>query len=126
MITVRLFNTVGPRQTGMYGMVVPRFVRQALEGEDLTVYGNGTQTRCFAHVHDTVAGILTLFEDDRAIGGVFNIGTSDEIAIIELARRVIERAGPTPRSCSCRTTRPTTRASRSSAGASPTPRRSAS
>ena len=93
MITVRLFNTVGPRQTGMYGMVVPRFVRQALEGEDLTVYGNGTQTRCFAHVHDTVAGILTLFEDDRAVGGVFNIGSSDEIAIVELARRVIERAG---------------------------------
>jgi UDP-glucose 4-epimerase len=93
MITVRLFNTVGPRQTGMYGMVVPRFVRQALDGEDLTVFGNGTQTRCFAHVHDTVAGILALFEDDRAIGGVFNIGTTDEIAIIELARRVIERSG---------------------------------
>jgi UDP-glucose 4-epimerase len=93
MITVRLFNTVGPRQTGMYGMVVPRFVRQALEGEDLSVYGNGTQTRCFAHVHDTVAGILSLFDDDRAIGGVFNIGSSTEIPIIELARRVIERSG---------------------------------
>ena len=70
MITVRLFNTVGPRQTGMYGMVVPRFVRQALEGEDLSVYGNGTQTRCFAHVHDTVAGILSLFDEERAIAGV--------------------------------------------------------
>jgi UDP-glucose 4-epimerase len=93
MITVRLFNTVGPRQTGMYGMVVPRFVRQALQGEDLTVYGNGTQTRCFAHVHDTVNGILTLFDNDDAIGGVFNIGSSDEIAIVELARRVIERTG---------------------------------
>ncbi len=97
MITVRLFNTVGPRQTGMYGMVVPRFVRQALEGEDLTVYGNGTQTRCFAHVHDTVGGILTLFEDDDAVGGVFNIGSSDEIAIVELARRVIERSGSSSR-----------------------------
>jgi UDP-glucose 4-epimerase len=95
MITVRLFNTIGPRQTGMYGMVVPRFVRQALQGEDLTVYGNGTQTRCFAHVHDTVHGMLTLFDNDDAIGGVFNIGSSDEIAIIELARRVIERTGAT-------------------------------
>ena len=93
MITVRLFNTVGPRQTGMYGMVVPRFVRQALEGDDLTVFGNGTQTRCFAHVQDTVSGMLTLFEDDRAVGGVFNIGSSHEIAIVELARRVIERTG---------------------------------
>ena len=93
MVTVRLFNTVGPRQTGMYGMVVPRFVRQALEGDDLTVYGNGTQTRCFAHVNDTVAAILSLIDDDRAVGGVFNIGSSDEIAIVELARRVIERTG---------------------------------
>jgi UDP-glucose 4-epimerase len=93
MVTVRLFNTVGPRQTGMYGMVVPRFVRQALHGEDLTVFGNGTQTRCFAHVHDTVNAILTLFEHDDAIGGVFNVGSSDEIAIVELARRVIERTG---------------------------------
>ncbi len=90
---VRLFNTVGPRQTGMYGMVMPRFVRQALAGEDLTVYGNGTQTRCFAHVHDTVQGILLLIDDKRAIGNVFNIGTSDEMAIIELARLVIERTG---------------------------------
>jgi UDP-glucose 4-epimerase len=97
MVTVRLFNTVGPRQTGMYGMVVPRFVQQALEGDDLTVFGNGTQTRCFAHVHDTVAGILSLFDDDRAVGGVFNIGTTDEIAIVELARRVIERSGSSSR-----------------------------
>jgi len=92
-ITVRLFNTVGPRQTGMYGMVVPRFVRQAIEGEDLTVFGNGTQTRCFAHVHDSVAAILALLDTDEAVGKVFNIGTTDEVAIIELARRVIERAG---------------------------------
>jgi UDP-glucose 4-epimerase len=96
-ITVRLFNTVGPRQTGMYGMVVPRFVRQAIEDEDLTVYGNGTQTRCFAHVHDTVAAIVGLIDCDDAVGRVFNVGTSDEIAIIELARRVIERAGSSSR-----------------------------
>jgi UDP-glucose 4-epimerase len=93
MVVVRLFNTVGPRQTGMYGMVLPRFVRQALEGEELTVFGNGTQTRCFAHVHDTVQAMLSLFDNDDAVGGVFNIGSSDEIAIIELARRVIERTG---------------------------------
>ncbi len=92
-ITVRLFNTVGPRQTGMYGMVLPRFVRQALADEPLTVYGNGTQTRCFAHVHDTVAGILALLGNDEAIGHVFNVGDTEEIPIIELARRVIERSG---------------------------------
>ncbi len=91
-ITVRLFNAVGPRQTGQYGMVLPRFVRQALEGADLTVFGNGTQTRCFAHVHDTVAAILALLDDDAAIGDVFNIGAGEETAVIELARRVIERS----------------------------------
>jgi UDP-glucose 4-epimerase len=92
-IIVRLFNTVGPRQAGQYGMVLPRFVRQALAGEDLTVFGNGTQTRCFAHVHDSVAAVLALLEHDDAIGDVFNIGTEDELPIIELARRVIEHAG---------------------------------
>jgi UDP-glucose 4-epimerase len=93
MTVVRLFNTVGPRQTGMYGMVLPRFVRQALSGDDLTVYGNGTQTRCFAHVHDSVQGILGVMDEDRAIGRVFNIGATTELPIIELARRVIERTG---------------------------------
>jgi UDP-glucose 4-epimerase len=97
IITVRLFNTVGPRQTGRYGMVLPRFVRQALAGEDLTVFGNGTQTRCFAHVHDAVAAILLLMETDDAAGDVFNIGTDDELAVIELARRVIEHAGSNSR-----------------------------
>ncbi len=92
-IVVRLFNTVGPRQTGMYGMVLPRFVRQALMGADLTVYGNGTQTRCFAHVHDTVAAVMGLLDCEPAVGNVFNIGASTEMPIIELARRVIERAG---------------------------------
>jgi UDP-glucose 4-epimerase len=93
MTVARLFNTVGPRQTGRYGMVVPTFVRQALEGRPLTVYGDGSQTRCFAHVDDTVAGILGLMRSPGAIGRVFNIGTATEVPIIELARRVIEHAG---------------------------------
>ncbi len=96
-ITVRLFNSIGPRQIGQYGMVLPRFVRQALEGTDLTVFGNGTQTRCFAHVHDTVAAILALLDNDAAIGDVFNIGAGDETAVIELARRVIERSASSSR-----------------------------
>jgi UDP-glucose 4-epimerase len=91
MTVVRLFNTVGPRQTGRYGMVVPTFVRQALEGQPLTVYGDGSQTRCFAHVSDTVRGIMQLMDTPRSIGGVFNIGSSTEVPIIELARRVIEQ-----------------------------------
>jgi UDP-glucose 4-epimerase len=88
---VRLFNTVGPRQTGQYGMVLPRFVRQALNGEDLTVYGSGAQTRCFTHVRDTVAALMLLSENGEAGGRTFNIGTSKPITIVELARRVIER-----------------------------------
>ena len=92
-MVVRLFNTVGPRQTGLYGMVLPRFVRQALAGEDLSVYGNGTQTRCFAHVHDVVQALLLVMDNDEALGRVFNVGTSTELPIIELARRVIERSG---------------------------------
>jgi UDP-glucose 4-epimerase len=92
-IVVRLFNTVGPRQTGRYGMVLPRFVDQALRGEDLTVYGSGTQTRCFTHVKDTVAAILALCESEPASGQTFNVGSSTPVTIIELARRVIERTG---------------------------------
>jgi UDP-glucose 4-epimerase len=91
MAVVRLFNTVGPRQTGAYGMVLPRFVRQALSGDDVTVYGNGTQSRCFAHVLDVVHAVLLLLDDERVSGRVFNIGSPDEIPIVELARRVIER-----------------------------------
>jgi nucleoside-diphosphate-sugar epimerase len=90
---VRLFNCVGPRQTGTYGMVLPRFVRQALLGEDLTVYGDGTQTRCFTHVRDTVSALLALSDNDAASGGTFNIGTPNLISIDELARRVIARSG---------------------------------
>jgi UDP-glucose 4-epimerase len=91
-VVVRLFNTVGPRQTGAYGMVLPRFVRQALTGEPVTVYGNGTQTRCFAHVHDAVDAIVRLLESEAAAGQVFNIGSDGEISIYELAQRVIARA----------------------------------
>jgi UDP-glucose 4-epimerase len=92
-IIVRLFNTVGPRQAGQYGMVLPRFVRQALTGEDLTVYGDGTQSRCFLHVNDTVRALLALIETESAIGDVFNVGSTEEIGIEALAHRVIERTG---------------------------------
>jgi UDP-glucose 4-epimerase len=93
MVVARVFNCVGPRQTGAYGMVLPRFVAQALEGRDLTVYGNGTQTRTFCHVSDTTDALLRLMDSDGAIGGVYNVGGTEEIAVIELARRVIERTG---------------------------------
>lgn len=93
MVVVRLFNTVGPRQTGRYGMVLPRFVRQALAEEELTVFGNGMQSRCFIHVHDTVAALLSLCESPEAVGSPYNIGVTTETPVIELARRVIERTG---------------------------------
>lgn len=87
---VRLFNTVGPRQVGFYGMVVPRFVEAALKNEDITVYGNGTQTRCFGHVDDITDGILMVLDSDSTIGKVLNIGNTEEISIIDLAKRVID------------------------------------
>jgi nucleoside-diphosphate-sugar epimerase len=93
MSVVRLFNTVGPRQTGAYGMVLPRFVRQALKGDDLTVFGNGTQSRCFGHVLDVVHGIVMVADEPRAVGRPFNIGSPVETPVIELARRVIESSG---------------------------------
>lgn len=89
---VRLFNTIGPRQTGAYGMVVPRLVRQALTGSDLTVYGDGSQTRCFIHVLDTVRAIVLVLEHELSIGRAVNIGNQFEISILELAARIIERA----------------------------------
>src|SRR5215207_6957032 len=92
-IVVRLFNTVGPRQTGMYGMVLPRFVHQAVTGQPLTVYGDGTQSRCFGHVYDTVEALVRLLECEDAAGRVFNIGNDAEISIMGLARRVIARSG---------------------------------
>ena len=91
VVVVRLFNTVGPRQTGRYGMVLPRFVTQALEGENLTIYGDGSQTRCFTHVFDTVRGLMLLCENEGAIGNAYNIGSSVPVAIGDLAQRVIAR-----------------------------------
>ena len=88
----RLFNTVGPRQLGQYGMVVPRFVRWALANETIQVYGDGQQQRCFANVHDVVAAIHNLAECDAAIGELYNIGSSAEISIMELAELVRDRA----------------------------------
>jgi len=87
-IVVRLFNTVGPRQTGRYGMVVPNFVRQALAGEPITVYGDGRQRRCFAHVSDVVGALMQLALHPKAAGEIFNIGNAEEISIADLARRV--------------------------------------
>jgi UDP-glucose 4-epimerase len=91
--TVRLFNCIGPRQTGQYGMVLPRFVRQALAGQDLTVYGDGTQMRCFAHVRDVTEAIVLVLENDDALGSVLNVGAETPLTIMELARKVIERTG---------------------------------
>ena len=89
-IVVRLFNTVGPRQSPAYGMVIPRLVRQALAGTPLTVFGDGTQTRCFAHVVDVVDALLRLLDHDAAIGQTFNIGSADEVSILELAKLVVD------------------------------------
>jgi UDP-glucose 4-epimerase len=85
---VRLFNTVGPRQTGQYGMVIPTFVKQALSGRPLTVYGDGSQTRCFGYVKDVVGALVALMDREEAVGEVFNIGSSEEVSIMQLAERV--------------------------------------
>jgi UDP-glucose 4-epimerase len=92
-IVVRLFNTVGPRQTGEYGMVVPTFVRQALRGHPLTVYGSGQQRRCFCDVSDTVSALLGLLDHPAAVGQIFNIGSTDEVTILDLAERVKSKTG---------------------------------
>ena len=86
----RLFNTVGPRQVGRYGMVMPRFVGAALTGDPLTVYGTGTQSRCFCHVQDVVRAIIALAEEPTAAGKLYNVGTTEPITILDLAHRVIE------------------------------------
>ncbi len=86
-VVVRLFNTVGPRQTGQYGMVVPRFVQQARHGEPITVYGDGTQRRCFTWVGDVVQAIVALSEHPGAVGEIFNLGNTEEVSILELAER---------------------------------------
>jgi len=90
---VRLFNTVGPRQVGMYGMVLPRFVGAALTGKPIQVYGEGTQTRCFCHVQDVVGAIVALMETPASAGQVFNLGSDEEVSIDELALRVIQLTG---------------------------------
>ncbi len=92
-VIIRLFNTVGPRQTGSYGMVIPRFVGQALRNEPITIFGDGKQTRCFCHVGDVVEGLVALSEHPKAFGKVFNLGGGKEVSIRELAERVIELAG---------------------------------
>jgi UDP-glucose 4-epimerase len=89
-VVVRLFNTVGPRQTGQYGMVIPNFVRQALAGTPITVFGDGQQSRCFTHVADVVRGLIGLLDNDRCVGQVFNIGNTSEITMGNLARQVKE------------------------------------
>lgn len=86
----RFFNTVGPRQSGMYGMVLPRFVSAAIQGKDIQVYGDGTQTRVFCHVEDAIDAVVRLFFSDRALGHAFNIGGEGEISIKDLANKVIE------------------------------------
>ncbi len=88
VIVLRFFNTVGPRQTGRYGMVLPSFAAQAVRGEPITVYGPGTQSRCFGHVHDTVEGLLRLIENPAAVNDVFNIGSTEEVTIAALAEMV--------------------------------------
>ncbi|WP_169945912.1 NAD-dependent epimerase/dehydratase family protein [Microbispora sp. H11081] len=94
-IVVRLFNTVGPRQSPAYGMVIPRLVRQAVSGVPLTVHGDGTQTRCFAHVRDVVRALVLLLDDERAVGQTFNVGSSGEVSILELAKLIVELSGST-------------------------------
>ena len=90
---VRLFNTVGPRQVGQYGMVLPRFAAWAVAGQDLQVYGDGSQTRCFCHVGDVVGALVALMATPTAAGGVFNVGSDQEITVLDLAHRVIRAAG---------------------------------
>ncbi len=89
-VIVRLFNTVGPRQTGQYGMVIPRFVHAALAGRPIEVFGDGTQTRCFCHVQDTIRALKGLMDETRFSGEIFNVGTTENVRIVDLAQRVLE------------------------------------
>lgn len=93
VVIVRLFNTVGPRQTGRYGMVLPNFVKSALENSAITIYGSGKQSRCFCDVRDTIEGLIRLMDTERAVGEVVNVGNTEEITIEDLAFRVKERTG---------------------------------
>lgn len=89
VIVVRLFNTVGPRQTGQYGMVIPNFVQRAMAGEPLQVYGDGSQSRCFCHVADVVRGLVSAMHCDAARGQVINLGATEEISMLELAQKIV-------------------------------------
>jgi UDP-glucose 4-epimerase len=94
VVVARLFNTVGPRQTGRYGMVIPNFVKQALLGHPLAVFGDGTQTRCFTYVTDVVGQLIALAEEPRAVGEVWNVGNDrEEVRVLDLARRIVRRTG---------------------------------
>jgi len=93
VVICRFFNTVGPRQTGMYGMVIPRFVQQALAGKPITVYGDGQQTRCFCNVKDTARAVMALAVEPQAVGEIYNVGSEDEITIRALAEQVLARTG---------------------------------
>ena len=95
VVVARLFNTVGPRQTGRYGMVIPRFVQQGLSGEPITVFGDGQQTRCFAHVADVVGALVQLMSNPAAHGQVFNVGNDEEVTITQLAERIRRATGST-------------------------------
>ncbi len=92
-VIVRLFNTVGPRQTGRYGMVIPRFVTQALTGQPLTIFGTGTQVRCFCHVHDVVPALVALMDHEGACGTAVNLGSTEQVSIGGLAQRVLAMTG---------------------------------
>ncbi len=92
-VIARFFNTVGPRQTGAYGGVLPRFVAQALLGQQLTIYGDGSQTRCFCDVEDVVRAVIGLLDEDRAVGDAFNVGSEEETSVRDLADRIIEATG---------------------------------
>jgi UDP-glucose 4-epimerase len=91
VVIVRLFNTVGPRQRGPYGMVVPRFVERALRGDDLEVHGDGSQSRCFGHVYDVIQALISLVDSGQCFGQIFNVGSTEEITIRELAEHIIMR-----------------------------------
>ena len=88
VVITRFFNTIGPRQTGQYGMVVPTFIKQALSGKPITIYGDGKQSRCFTYVGDVVNAIIALMEKDKAVGEIFNIGSTEETSIENLAKKI--------------------------------------
>jgi UDP-glucose 4-epimerase len=92
-VVARLFNTVGPRQTGRYGMVIPNFVTQALQDKEITVYGDGSQSRCFTHVSDVIGALMKIVEHTDAVGEVYNIGSTQEITILQLAEKIKELTG---------------------------------